>query len=65
MSEIPALPPIKKTHKLNLEKANDRILQNYLSGHDTGNTSIAYRITEKSIDNQVNWLLNLRAHNRL
>jgi len=52
---IPALPPIKqpKKHRLNLEKANNRIQQNFLSCHDAGHTSIAYRITEKSIDNQV------------
>ena len=51
-NSIPELPPIKKTHKLNLEKANDRILKNYFSCHDTGNSSIAYRVTEKSIENQ-------------
>jgi hypothetical protein len=53
-SSIPELPPIKpKKHKLNLEKANDRLARNYFSCHDTGKSSIVYRITEKSIENQV------------
>ena len=54
MSEVPVLPPIKKTHRLNLEKAKNRLLDNYLSSHDTGTTSISYRITEHSSDNKVN-----------
>ncbi len=54
-SSIPELPPIKqpKKHTLNLEKANDQLVKNYLSCHDTGKSSIVYKITEKSIENQV------------
>jgi hypothetical protein len=48
-NSIPVLPPIKqKRHRLNIEKAQNRLYENYLSSHDTGATSITYRITEHS-----------------
>ncbi len=45
-NSIPALPPIKKKHRLNIEKAKNQIHENYLSCRDTAVTNISYRITE-------------------
>lgn len=45
---IPTLPPIKKQHRLNLEKASDRILKNFVACHDSGNTSVLYKLAPKN-----------------
>ena len=54
-NKIPSLPPIKKQHRLNLEKASDRVLKNFISCHDSGNTSVLYKLASKNdfIDRQV------------
>lgn len=45
--KTPLLPPIKKKHRLNLEKANQRVLKNFAACHDAGNTSVLYKLASK------------------
>ena len=45
MSSIPVLPAIKK-HRLNLEKASQRVKENYNSCRDGGIKSDAYKVTD-------------------
>ena len=47
-SKTPVLPPIKKQHRLNIEKASNRVLQNFIACHDSGNTSVLYKLTPKN-----------------
>lgn len=61
----PILPPIKKQHRLNLEKANQRVLKNFIACHDSGNTSVLYKLASKkdsneddNFDKEVSFLLN-------
>ena len=51
MSSIPNLPDIKPKHRLNVQKATNRILENINACRDTGLTSDAIKIREiNSID---------------
>lgn len=49
MSSIPVLPAIKK-HRLNLERASQRVNENYNSCRDSGTTSDAYKVTDNFAD---------------
>ena len=49
---IPVLPPITKTHRLNLEKANERVRQNVVFCNDNGASSLSYKMAENN-GNQV------------
>lgn len=52
----PSLPPIKKKHCLNIEKASNRVLQNYIACHDSGNTSVLYKLTPKNYKDNIDEL---------
>ncbi len=49
MSSIPQLPAIKK-HRLNLEKASQRVRENYNVCRDSGLTSDAYKTTDNFVE---------------
>ena len=52
MSSIPVLPDIKK-HRLNLQKASNRVLENYNACRSTGITSDAYKTIDNNFTDQV------------